>query len=131
MQRVMNNALDEFRGVEVYMDDIVMHAKGERVHDELLEKVISKFKTLRLIVSPKKVQYKLEEIKLLGVSINGQDMEPNEIKKQEALEYKKTENVKELRRFLGLTGWFRDCRVVGIIHDHFVIFFLIYILSLN
>ncbi|KAF9760991.1 Transposon Tf2-9 polyprotein [Nosema granulosis] len=110
MQRVMNNALDELRGrgVEVYMGDIVVHAKSERDHDELLEKVISKFKTLGLRVNPKKVQYKLEEIKLLGVSINGQDMEPNEIKKQEALEYKKPENVKELRRFLGLTGWFRD-----------------------
>ncbi|KAF9743552.1 Polyprotein P3, partial [Nosema granulosis] len=38
MQRVMNNVLNRYRGkgVEVYMDDIVIHAKDTNVHDELL-----------------------------------------------------------------------------------------------
>ncbi|KAF9758207.1 Retrovirus-related Pol polyprotein from transposon, partial [Nosema granulosis] len=110
MQRVMNNVLDEYRGkgVEVYMDDIVVHGKDAKIHDELLENVIRRFKKFGLRVNPKKIQYKLEEAKLLGVTINGEDVKPNEIKKQEMLEYRRPECVKELRRFLGLTGWFRD-----------------------
>ncbi|KAF9760811.1 Retrovirus-related Pol polyprotein from transposon opus, partial [Nosema granulosis] len=110
MQRVMNRVLDELRGkgVEVYMDDIVVHAKDYEVHDRVLESVIRKFKESGLRVNPKKIQYKLDEVKLLGVTINGEDVRPNEIKKQETLEYRRPENVRELRRFLGLTGWFRD-----------------------
>ncbi len=36
MQRVMNNVLDKFRGrgVKVYINDIVVHAKNERDLDE-------------------------------------------------------------------------------------------------
>ncbi|KAF9760821.1 Retrovirus-related Pol polyprotein from transposon [Nosema granulosis] len=110
MQRVMNNVLDEFRGkgVEVYMDDIVVHAKDARTYDLILKKVIMKFKDSGLRVNPNKIQYKLDEVKLLGVTINGENVGPNEIKKQETLEYRRPENVKELRRFLGSTGWFRD-----------------------
>lgn len=33
---------------------------------------------------------------------------PEEIKKIEALEYPQPENITELRRFLVLTGWFRQ-----------------------
>ncbi|MGL4850595.1 MAG: reverse transcriptase domain-containing protein, partial [Clostridium sp.] len=110
MQRAMNIVLDNFRGkgVEVYMDDIVIHAKSSKEHDDLLEEIVKTFKSCGLRINPSKIQYKLEEVKLLGVTINGIDIKPNEIRKQEALEYRKPENVRDLRRFLGLAGWFRD-----------------------
>ncbi|KAF9761669.1 Polyprotein P3 [Nosema granulosis] len=77
MQRVTNNVLDEYRGkgLEVYMDDIVIHAKDTNVHDELLERVIRKFMQCGLRVNPKKIQYKLNEVILLGVKINGVDID--------------------------------------------------------
>lgn len=53
-------------------------------------------------------QFGMNEVKLLGVTINGQRQMPSEIKKAEALEYPQPENIPELRRFLGLTGWFRQ-----------------------
>jgi hypothetical protein len=37
---------------------------------------------------------------MLGVTIDGKYQKPLEIKKNEALEYKRPENIKELRRFL-------------------------------
>ena len=41
MQRLMNGIFDDLRGkgVEVYMDDIVVHGKTEREHDKLLKKL--------------------------------------------------------------------------------------------
>ncbi|KAF9760949.1 Transposon Tf2-9 polyprotein [Nosema granulosis] len=110
MQRDMNTVLDEFRGkrVEVYMDDIVVHSRNSRDHDEILEMVVRKFKSCGLRINPSKIQYKMEEVKLLGMTINGVDMKPNEIKKQEILEYRRPENVEELRKILGLAEWSRD-----------------------
>ncbi|KAF9761710.1 Retrovirus-related Pol polyprotein from transposon [Nosema granulosis] len=105
IQRVMNNVLDYLRGkgVEVYMDDIVVYEKDFTSHDMIWEKVVMKFKESGLRVILKKIQYKLDEVKLLGVTINGEDVIPNEIKKQETLEYRRPGNINELRRFTGLT----------------------------
>lgn len=44
----------------------------------------------------------------MGVTLNGVDITPSEIKKNETLEFPTPNCVSEVRRFLGLTGWFRD-----------------------
>ncbi|KAF9761143.1 Pro-Pol polyprotein [Nosema granulosis] len=98
----------EGKGVELYMVDIVIHAKDTNVHDELLESVIRKFLQCGLRVNPKKIQYKKDKVILLGATINGEDMGLNEIKKQETLVHRRPRCVRGLRRFLRLTGWFRD-----------------------
>ncbi|KAF9761717.1 Transposon Tf2-6 polyprotein, partial [Nosema granulosis] len=110
MQRTMNKILGDWRGegVEVYMDDIVIHAKTGSRHDELFTSVMKRFREHRLKVNPKKIQFRKEEVDLLGVKIDGYNKRPSEITRNEALEFKKPETVKELRRFLGLAGWFRE-----------------------
>lgn len=110
MQRVMNRVLDGLRGegVEVYMDDIVVHGRSLQEHDERLEQVLGRFERNGMQINPRKIQYRQHEVKLLGVVVNGRDQKPLEIKRNEALEYERPGNVSELRRFLGLTGWFRD-----------------------
>lgn len=47
-------------------------------------------------------------MELLGVTLNGVDIIPSEIKKNEALEVPVPTCVSDVRRYLGLTGWFRD-----------------------
>ncbi|KAF9762652.1 Retrovirus-related Pol polyprotein from transposon [Nosema granulosis] len=108
MQRTMNKVLDEFRGygVEVYMDDINIHAKDALRHDALVEAVLKRFKEKGLRINLDEIQYKKEEVELLGLTINGDNMKPNEIKKNEALQFRRPECVNELRRFLGLKGSF-------------------------
>lgn len=103
LQRVMNSILSEFRGngVEVYMDYIVVHAKTIRDHDMKLNWVLER-------VNIGKLQLREKRVKLLGVTINGKVQEANEIKKSEALEYPSPRTITELRRFLGLTGCFRE-----------------------
>jgi hypothetical protein len=62
MQRTMNNILDDLRGrgVEVYMDDVVIHSKEDKEHDILLEKVLERFKRYGLRINQGKIQYKQE-----------------------------------------------------------------------
>jgi Reverse transcriptase (RNA-dependent DNA polymerase) len=110
LQRTMNRILDDLRGrgVEVYLDDIIIHSRDHKNHDSLLEEILKRFKENKMRINPKKIQYKQGEVKLLGVVIDGKTQKPLEIKKNEALEYKRPENLKEMRRFLGLVGWFRN-----------------------
>lgn len=44
----------------------------------------------------------------MGVTANDRSQRPLEIKKNEALEYERPRDMSELKRFLGLTGWFRE-----------------------
>jgi hypothetical protein len=49
-----------------------------------------------------------ERLNYWEVRINGKEQTPSEIKKNKALTYPEPKNIKELRRFLGLAGWFRS-----------------------
>ena len=44
----------------------------------------------------------------MGVTLNGQEITPSEIKQNEALEFLILKTVSEFRGFWGLTGWFRN-----------------------
>ncbi len=110
MQRVMSKILGNMKGkgVEVYMDDIVIHAKRRLDHDSLLDEVFKRLKENNMKVNVKKLQLCQNNVKLLGVNIDGTSMSACDIKKNEALEYATPTSVTEVRRFLGLTGWFRN-----------------------
>lgn len=110
LQRVMNKILNKRRGqgVEVYMDDIVIHARTIKEHDRILKWVFNRLKENKMRINKTKLQFRERRIKLLGVTIDGRIREPNEMKKNEALDYPIPRNVSELRRFLGLAGWFRE-----------------------
>ncbi|KAF9756159.1 Retrovirus-related Pol polyprotein from transposon [Nosema granulosis] len=109
LQKTMDKILQERRGdgVEVCMDEIVIHAKEGQKHDELFNRVLERFAEKGLKINPKKIQFRKKEAELLGVTIDGYNRKPSEITKNEALEYRRPV-CEELRRFLGLAGWFRE-----------------------
>jgi len=96
------------KGVEVYLDDVVIHAKTVEEHNRLLVNVLRCLQENNMRVNKEKMQLGLEEVKLLGVTINGKEQIPWEVKKNKALEYPEPKTIQELRRFLGLAGWFRQ-----------------------
>lgn len=59
------------KGVEVYLDDIVVHSKTQEEHDKLVEEVFSRLEKNNLYVNIKKLQLSKNEIKLLGINVNG------------------------------------------------------------
>lgn len=87
-QRVMSQILGfmKGKGVEVYMDDIIVHAKGIIEHNRLLEEVLKRLKNNNMRINKGKIQLGKKEVKLLGVKVDGEKQMPEEIKKNEALE---------------------------------------------
>lgn len=106
LQRVMEGLRGN--GVEVYMDDIIVHAKTAYEHDRKVEEVFRRQERYKKRVNLEKIQFREQEVKLLGEKINGEEQTLSEIKKNEVLEYLVPKNVTEQRRFLGQTGWFRQ-----------------------
>jgi len=70
MNHILSNVLDV--GVLAYMDDILVYAKTEEEHDQLVKEVLGCLQQNRLAVSPKKCMWKAKEVEFLGYVI-GQD----------------------------------------------------------
>jgi hypothetical protein len=100
-QRVMNNICGEYLGkwVLVYLDDIIIYAKTIKEHDELVRFVLGRLKENNMTVNLKKVQFAQKEIKMLGLTVNGNERVPLVMKRNEALEFPRPRNVDELRRY--------------------------------
>jgi hypothetical protein len=72
MQRVMNKIFEDIKGkgIEVYIADIIIHSINEKRHDWLLREALNRLERNKMKINISKIQFKEEEAKLLGVSIN-------------------------------------------------------------
>ena len=91
----------------VYLDDIIVYG---RTFDEYLKNlclVFEKLKEANLKLTPKKCTFFHRELRFLGfvVSDKGIAIDPEKI--EAVKKYPQPKNLKELRGFLGLTGFYR------------------------
>lgn len=70
------------------------------------ERVLTLFRKHNLRTNRNKIQFAQGVMELLGVRSNGEGRSPSEIKKNVPLIHPSLRNIKEPRRFLGLTQWF-------------------------
>ena len=110
-QRVMNSVLGDLIGkcVLVYIDDIVIYSQSPEEHADHLKQVLQKLKEAGLKVKPSKCAIAQAEVELLGYVVNDQGIRP-QLKKIEAIQkLARPKSVKEVRSFLGMTGYYRQC----------------------
>ena len=92
-----------------YMDDILI---GAQTADELLQKMKRVFDALRtagLTLNPKKCIFAAKTLPFLGHQLTPNGIQPGEIKTLAIRDFKRPTTVTDLRRFLGLSGYFRKC----------------------
>ena len=68
----MTRELDSWigNGVEVYYDDILIHAKSKEQHDQILNGVLEILESNFFRININKMQLREQEVKMLGVIIN-------------------------------------------------------------
>jgi len=108
-QRLMNVVLGELRGslVKSYLDDWVIEAND---WDDMLIKLELVLKCLRkakLTLRPGKCMMGTKEIEFLGFVITKGEIKPGREKTKSITNFPRPSNIHELRRFLGLTSFFR------------------------
>lgn len=96
-----------WKGVGVYLDDILIYGRTQDEVFELLEEVFVRLGKANLTLSLKKCTFFQSSTKYLGYIINDGRLEPDP-EKVEALQHiRKFEDAKDIRAFLRCVGYFR------------------------
>ena len=108
-QRLMQNCLGELNLTYalVYLDDVIVYSKTEQDHLRRLQAVFERFHEHGLKLKPSKCSFLRKQITFLGHEISADGMIPGNLNLKGIAEMAPSANYMEVRRFLGMTGFFR------------------------
>eukprot|EP00736_Rhodelphis_marinus_P012019 Rmarinus@m.1179 len=110
-QRCMNSTLGPeilAKFATVFIDDTGVFSKGKEQHLKHLRMVFQKFAENRVKLKIKKCVFAKARVKYLGHWYSTTGIEPLEDKVEAIKEYQAPTNVRQLRAFLGLVGYYRQ-----------------------
>lgn len=108
-QRLMNSVLAGliYRCCAVYLDDIVVASPTFKQHLNDLREVLSRLKSAGLTIKLVKCQFCRRELTFLGYRVCPSGILPDQAKVKAVMDFKTPVNVKQVRQFLGLSGYYR------------------------
>lgn len=90
-----------------YVDDFVILSQTFEEHIELLAEVARRLRANNLTISREKSSFCHKQITFLGYLLTEEGLTIDPSRVQPIMNYKKPENVKQLRRLVGLITWYR------------------------
>lgn len=109
MQRLMDRLFGPEFGHKVFcfQDDIVIISSTFDEHIQLLEKVYDRLVNANLTINKKKSVFCRSELKYLGYLVDKHGLRTDPTKVDTILNYPTPSTSKEVKRFLGMAGWYR------------------------
>lgn len=105
MDRVLGFDMEPY--VFVYLDDIVVATDDFEQHLKFLEQIADRLSNAGLSVNIDKSQFFVEKLHYLGHVIDKNGIHTDQAKVECIVEYPAPKSVKEVRRFIGFSGWYR------------------------
>lgn len=105
-QNTMEILLDGIPGVEIYQDNIYVHAASRNSHDDQLKQVRQRLATHKFELNEGKCHIRLREMNVLGSIVNGAEIKPDPAKTSVIKSLPAPLSVKELRSFLGMVEFY-------------------------
>ncbi|KFD69273.1 hypothetical protein M514_18422 [Trichuris suis] len=90
-----------------YLDDVIVFSQSFQQHLERLDSVLKAVKRSGLRLNPPKCVLATHEVECLGHLVDSQGIRTDPSRVKAMADYPPPQNVKELRRFLGLCGYYR------------------------
>lgn len=108
--QLINNVLHEFlyRGVLVYLDDILIYTRTMEEHVRLVRQVLTKLLDARLYVKLSKCEFHRTEIDYLGFRISGKGISMDPAKVAAVVDWQAPKTRKQLQSFLGFANFYRQ-----------------------
>ena len=109
-QAMMNEILRDLINngkVAAFGDNVLVRTEIEKKHNEIVEEILKRLEENNLYVKPEKYVWKIKKIGFLGIIIgpNGIEMEAKKVNR--VLSWLEPKNIKDVRKFLGLTNYYR------------------------
>ena len=92
--------------VVAFVDDVLVGIETEEGYDEIVEEVL-RLEENDLYIKPEKYMWKVWKVGFLGVIIGPNRIEIEKEKVDEVLSWPESKNIKDVRKFLGLTNYYR------------------------
>jgi len=106
MNEILKDLINEGK-VTAFVDDVLVRTETEEGHDEIVEEILRRLEENDLYVKPEKCVWKVRKIGFLGVVIGPNRIEIEKEKVKGVLSWLEPKNVKDIRKFLGLTNYYR------------------------
>ncbi|MGL5708894.1 MAG: reverse transcriptase domain-containing protein [Aeromonas sp.] len=108
-QRVMDEMFLGISGkfVVPYLDDIIVFSESKESHIKHLEEVFKRIEMGGLVLNKAKCKFFKEELNILGHVISNGIVKPDKTKIEAINNFKRPENIRQLRSFLGLINYCR------------------------
>jgi len=106
MNKILRNLINKGK-VAAFVDDVLVETETEEEHDEIVEEILRRLEEDDLYVKPKKCVWKVRKIGFLDVVIELNGIEIEKEKVDGVLSWSEPKNVKDVRKFLGLTNYYR------------------------
>ena len=110
-QRTMDYVLSGLIGacVQVYLDDIIVYSRNASDHERHLQCVFDRLRMAGLRLKPTKCSFGLSQVKLLGYILDADGIRADPEKARAINDLQPPTTVREVRSFLGMTGYYRQC----------------------
>nr|KYP42436.1 Retrovirus-related Pol polyprotein from transposon 297 family [Cajanus cajan] len=105
MNEIFQGLLRKF--VLVFFDDILVYSSSWSAHLHHLEVVLQKLQQHKLFSKLSKCSFGLQQVDYLGHNVSGLGVAMDKSKVKAVLDWPCPKNLKQLRGFLGLTGYYR------------------------
>ena len=89
-----------------YLDDIIIATETFEEHWYWVELVIKRLEEAKMKVNEEKCEVCCSRVAYLGFLLDKEGLRPDPEKVAPILEYPTPRNIKQLRRFLGMVGWY-------------------------
>ncbi len=109
-QRYMNKVIGglKWKSSLVYLDDIIIFSKTFEEHLVHVREVFERLSKYNLRLNPKKCEFLCQVVKFLGYVVSKSGISADPAKVQAVQRFPTPKNQKDLRSFLGLSGYYRS-----------------------
>ncbi|ROT70337.1 hypothetical protein C7M84_011387 [Penaeus vannamei] len=91
----------------LYLGDLLVVSKNTQEHESKLRKIFQRLTDAGLTINPKKCTFFQKKINYLGHTVDSDGISPNSAKIEDILCFPTPREVKHVKSFLGLAGFYR------------------------
>jgi len=106
MNKILRDIINKGK-VAAFVDNVLVETEIEEGHNEIVEKVLKRLEENDLYVKPEKYMWKVRKIGFLEIVIGSNGIEMEKKKIDRVLSWPEPENIEDIRKFLGLTNYYR------------------------